>query len=348
MVALDKQFDHHHGTKPRSCGRWRDESWQAGKSAERRTADILYARRPRDTSNSSNTSCANERNYCGYRFDSETQLYYVRNRTYNPVLGRWIQRDPIGFKDGANLYGYVESGPVGAVDPTGLATPATQPGAQRNQYIANPKSFDLIISLIPLNAPARTKSGDEGGGTTIVALKDLAARDGVPFKVASNTFELVADIKAAAVAKGANAKSSKSVPVKVLIVNHGNASDGPGFGYGGTHWTPLFPDWNTQGGTATDPDLNNQCIGKPQNIHFVLWALRGLIASAVFTGCSMAATHEDKVLTQDLANLLQAGTITDFTANTEQTVTDSGLVITPGEKVVGRFAFTVQGGTVKK
>ena len=59
MVALDKQFDHHHGTKPRSCGRWRDVSWQTGKSPCHRTADILPARRHGDTSNSSNSSCAN-------------------------------------------------------------------------------------------------------------------------------------------------------------------------------------------------------------------------------------------------------------------------------------------------
>ena len=80
MVALDKQFDHH-GTKPRSSVRWRDESWQTGKSAERRAADILSARSPRDTSNSSSSSCANEIIYCGYRFDPDTQLYYVRNRS---------------------------------------------------------------------------------------------------------------------------------------------------------------------------------------------------------------------------------------------------------------------------
>lgn len=39
---------------------------------------------------------ANEIIFCGYRFDPESQLYYVRNRTYSPPLGRWVQRDPIG------------------------------------------------------------------------------------------------------------------------------------------------------------------------------------------------------------------------------------------------------------
>ncbi len=55
---------------------------------------------------------ANDTIYCGYRFDAETQLYYVRNRTYNPTLGRWIQRDPIGITGGINLYGYVNDSPL--------------------------------------------------------------------------------------------------------------------------------------------------------------------------------------------------------------------------------------------
>ena len=127
MVALDKQFDHHHGTKPRSSGRWRDESWQAGKTPGRRTADILSARSPRDTSSSSNISCANDIIYCGYRFDSESQLYYVRNRTYNPVLGRWIQRDPIGYAGGINLYEYVGGSVAGTADWVGLCPPGFRP-----------------------------------------------------------------------------------------------------------------------------------------------------------------------------------------------------------------------------
>ena len=63
----------------------------------------------------------NEIIYCGYRYDPESQLYYVRNRTYNPALGRWLQRDPIGYSGGINLYGYVGGRAVAAHDSSGLA-----------------------------------------------------------------------------------------------------------------------------------------------------------------------------------------------------------------------------------
>ena len=64
---------------------------------------------------------ANEIIFCGYRFDPETILYHVRNRTYGPALGRWIQRDPLWYVDGENLYEYVEGLASGAADPFGLA-----------------------------------------------------------------------------------------------------------------------------------------------------------------------------------------------------------------------------------
>ena len=55
----------------------------------------------------------------GYRYDAETENYYVRNRYYSPSHGRWLTRDPIGYRGGINLYGYVENGPVGNVDGQG-------------------------------------------------------------------------------------------------------------------------------------------------------------------------------------------------------------------------------------
>jgi len=47
-------------------------------------------------------------------------LLHVGYRWYDPALGRFIQRDPIGLLGGLNVYGYMEADPVVAVDPEGL------------------------------------------------------------------------------------------------------------------------------------------------------------------------------------------------------------------------------------
>jgi len=43
----------------------------------------------------------------------------VARAHYDPVQGRWMERDPIGYADGANLYEYVGGSPIGSTDPTG-------------------------------------------------------------------------------------------------------------------------------------------------------------------------------------------------------------------------------------
>jgi RHS repeat-associated protein len=57
--------------------------------------------------------------YCGYWRDAETGLYHVRNRMYHPLLGRWLQRDPLVYIDGMDFYEYVGSMPTAAADPFG-------------------------------------------------------------------------------------------------------------------------------------------------------------------------------------------------------------------------------------
>lgn len=56
--------------------------------------------------------------YCGEYFDNETGQLYLRNRYYNPSIGRFITEDPI--KDGINWYGYCSGNPVIFIDPFGL------------------------------------------------------------------------------------------------------------------------------------------------------------------------------------------------------------------------------------
>ncbi len=58
--------------------------------------------------------------YTGQRFDSESGLYYYKNRYYSPKIGRFLQPDPIGFLGGLNLYTYVENSPLNYTDPLGL------------------------------------------------------------------------------------------------------------------------------------------------------------------------------------------------------------------------------------
>ena len=63
----------------------------------------------------------------GREYDYATQLYYFRNRWYEPETGRWLSPDPIGISGGLNLYAFCGNDPVNFVDPWGLAHFGTRP-----------------------------------------------------------------------------------------------------------------------------------------------------------------------------------------------------------------------------
>jgi RHS repeat-associated protein len=60
-----------------------------------------------------------ETRFAAYRWDSESGLYQVRYRYYHPLLGTWINRDPIGERSGNNLYQYCYSDPINNIDSDG-------------------------------------------------------------------------------------------------------------------------------------------------------------------------------------------------------------------------------------
>lgn len=62
----------------------------------------------------------------GHRYDAESGLYFLRARSYDPVNGRFLQRDPLGvWGDPLNLgnpYTFAADNPVTQGDPLGLLT----------------------------------------------------------------------------------------------------------------------------------------------------------------------------------------------------------------------------------
>ena len=59
--------------------------------------------------------------FTGDFFHKATGLSLTIYRAYDPNLGRWLSRDPIGTNGGINLYGYVGNDPTDWIDPFGLA-----------------------------------------------------------------------------------------------------------------------------------------------------------------------------------------------------------------------------------
>lgn len=59
----------------------------------------------------------------GQYHDHETGLHYNRHRYYDPDVGRFVSRDPIGYAGGINFYQYAIS-PTQWVDPNGLCSTA--------------------------------------------------------------------------------------------------------------------------------------------------------------------------------------------------------------------------------
>jgi len=56
----------------------------------------------------------------GQYYDTETGKHYNYFRDYDPVVGRYVESDPIGLRGGMNTYAYVLGDPLNRIDPLGL------------------------------------------------------------------------------------------------------------------------------------------------------------------------------------------------------------------------------------
>ncbi len=76
--------------------------------------------KPNEDVDGNNVNLSYNLRFPGQYYDAETQKHYNFNRDYNPMIGRYVQSDPIGLMAGGNTYGYVDSGILTNSDSSGL------------------------------------------------------------------------------------------------------------------------------------------------------------------------------------------------------------------------------------
>src|SRR5436190_1936100 len=76
--------------------------------------------------------------------DTESGLVYMRNRMYDPSLGRFTQTDPILGNRPGKHYAYASNNPLGIVDPMGLGDESLWERALETAFPALGSSRKLI------------------------------------------------------------------------------------------------------------------------------------------------------------------------------------------------------------
>ena len=61
-----------------------------------------------DMSYNNNVAKLNPFRYCGYYYDTETDLYYLNSRYYDPSIGRFINADDISYIQPTDINGLGE------------------------------------------------------------------------------------------------------------------------------------------------------------------------------------------------------------------------------------------------
>ena len=107
--------------------------------------------------------------YRGYVYDTETGLYYVSSRYYNPEVGRWINADNqiagVGGEIlGYNMFAYCMNNPVNMSDPTG----------NWPKWATKLAAAVAVVSIVAVVAVVTVATA--GAGTAIAAVAVGAAK----------------------------------------------------------------------------------------------------------------------------------------------------------------------------
>jgi RHS repeat-associated protein len=100
----------------------------------------------------SKSSIGNNILFHGREYDTELNLYYFRARYYCPIMGRFLQTDPMGYQDSLNLYQGFNMNPYNFADPWGLNLKLS--GSEMQQFEYN--LTNILMELYKENFDAET------------------------------------------------------------------------------------------------------------------------------------------------------------------------------------------------
>lgn len=173
----------------------------------------------------------------GQQFDEETGLAYNRHRYYDPDIGRFVSKDPIGLDGGTNVYAYGRN-PVSWTDPLGLEGTTDIPSMMaagwqgKGNYPGVDAWTDTVLAkgtLVAHGAPGTSNfvttldavDGSQGSKSTMFGALQVAPHPEKGFRPGMTVCELTVDTPAAGAKALANPQHGPGNAQQYFIPDEG-------------------------------------------------------------------------------------------------------------------------------